>query len=372
MKQIILLSFVLLLGASACNGPGPDDLVNCTFPQEELLSNYADEIIIPRFDELAAALLFMESSTQGFYANPTPGLLVEIQITFGLSYRAYQKCSPFAFGPGLINGISFRERMNTFPTDVSAIAQNISAGSSVASSEKSEVGLPAVGYLLFGEEGTTTAEIVTLFTTDANAANRRAYFQQLVAEMKTTVSSMVQQWSATGGNYREGFVSNTGMADGSSLSLLVNEMSFDFETLKNFKFKVPLGKLNGGVVLPSSVEAFYSGGSLELAILQLTAFRELYLGIGSNGADGVGLYEFLVCLETKSGGVLLADRITTQFEAIADKLDLVPNPLSQALVNDKQLVDNTYEQMQMMVPLLKFEMPTALGVQVTYQDNDGD
>lgn len=358
------------MGVSACDTP--PDPINCNFDQQGLLTNYADEIIIPRFEQLNLALLFLVSSIQGFYANPTPGLLVEIRVTYGATYLAYQECSTFAFGPGLINGIPFRERFNTFPTNISTINQNIQSGANVASSPKSSVGFPAIEYLVFGEQGTSTADLVTLFTTDADATARKAYLQQLAAEMKTTVASIVEGWSASGGNYRQQFISSTGMADGSSLSLLVNEMSFDFETLKNFKFKIPLGKLNGGVVLPQTVEAFYSGGSVQLATKQVAAFQELYLGIGTNGADDLGLYEYLKCLETESSGQLLADRMTDQFDAILDALALVPDPLSETLVSDKQIVDDAYDEMQMMVPLMKFEMTTALGVQINYQDNDGD
>ncbi|MDP6909593.1 MAG: imelysin family protein, partial [Flavobacteriales bacterium] len=305
MRKIILLCLGLLSGITACDTP--DNLVNCDFDQEALLINYADEIIIPRFDQLQLALLFLEASVQAFYANPTPGLLVEIQISLGGAYLAYEECGSFAFGPGLISGIPFRERFNTFPTNTTEINQRIQNGDQVSSSPKSVVGFPAVEYLLFGELGSTTSDIVELFTTDPNAANRRDYLEQLVTELKTTSAQIKQRWSASGDNYRQDFIANTGTANGTSISLLINEMSFDFETLKNFKFKVPLGKLNGGVVIPESVEAYYSGGSMELTEKQVEAFRELYLGIGSNGSDGPGLYEFLVCLETESSGALLAD-----------------------------------------------------------------
>ena len=363
----------LLLTATACNTPS-DNLVKCDFDQGAMLTNYADEIIIPRFGDFEVGILLLEGSYNAFVANPTPGLLVEMQISFGAAYRSYQRCSPFGFGPALINGESFRARFNTFPTNTAGVNAAISNGTSVSASGASTVGFPAVEYLIFGEHSTTDAQLLALFTTDANAANRLVYLGELIAELKATTVQINNGWE----NYRSSFIANTGNSAGSSLSVLVNEFNFDYETLKNFKFKIPLGKFNGGIVLPQTVEAYYAGGSVQLAKEQATAMKNLFLGIGENSSDGLGLYEYVLCAkpltsdEQNQGILALADEISERFIEIENTLDLVPDPLSETLVSDKPMVDEAYNQMQMMVPLIKHEMTSALGVQISYQDNDGD
>ncbi|MGB1318350.1 MAG: imelysin family protein, partial [Flavobacteriales bacterium] len=273
----------------------------------------------------------------------------------------------------LIDGVSFAERFNTFPTNVAAINDDISSGLAVADAAKSAVGFPALDYILFGEPGTITEDVLELFTTAPNAANRMAYLQGIAGELKTVSAQMEQGWLTSGGNYRETFVNNTGTADGSSISLLTNSFTFDFETLKNFKFKIPLGKFNGGVVLPEKVEAYYAEGSAQLAKAHLENLRLIFEGTGTNGANGPGFYEYLVCLETEAmNGGLLADDIRGQFELIEQKLELVSDPMSEALVSDFTTVDDAYREMQVMVPKIKHEMTSALAVQINYQDNDGD
>lgn len=343
------------------------NLNNCDYDETALLTNYVDEIIIPRFEALKLGVALLDGSVSAFVNSPSLGLLTEIKVTFGSAYPAYERCSALAFGPGLINGVPFRDRFNTFPTSVAAVESNIQNGTPAVSSSQSTVGFPAIEYLIFGN-GQTDQEIVDLFTVDANASNRKAYLQELSAELKSTVDQIVLDWQS----YRSSFISNTGTSTGSSISLLVNEFNYDFEILKNFKFKIPLGKLNGGVVLPEKVEAYYAGGSVLLAKEQTEAFRDLFLGVGENGADGEGLYEYLICLNTESGDKQLADAISEQFDEILVKLDMVQDPMSDALVTDKPSVDNAYTQMQMTVPLIKYEMTAALGVQISYQDNDGD
>lgn len=365
MKKIFLIGFGLLLTVAACD-TNPN-LNNCDFDESAMLTNYADEIIIPRFQLLKIGVAHLNGAIVAFDADPTIGSLNEARIAFGAAYSAYQKCSSFGFGPGLINGVPFRERFNTFPTSVSLVESNVSGGVSVAQSSKSAVGFPALDYLLFAD-GITDQEIVDAFVVGNDAAARKQYLQLLGEELLDIVNNIETGWST----YRSSFVSNTGTAAGSSISLLTNELNFDFEILKNFKFKIPLGKLNGGVVLPQNVEAVYAGGGAELAVLQAQGLRDLFLGVGANQSDGSGLYEYLVCLDTKSGDDLLADVIRDRFNTIITSLNQIPDPLSETLVNDKPVVDAAYTEMQMMVPLIKHDMTSALGVQISYQDNDGD
>lgn len=358
------MCFGLLILAACDTNP---NLNNCDFDESAMLTNYADEIIIPCFGLLKIGVVHLNGAIAAFNTNPSIGTLNEVRIAYGASYLAYQRCSTFAFGPGLINGVPFRDRFNTFPTSTLNIETNITNGTDVSASVKSAVGFPAIEYLIFGN-GETDQELVDGFSTATNAAARRTYLQQLGEELVATTTQIDSGWAT----YRSAFISNTGTADGSSISLLINDFNFDFETLKNFKFKIPLGKLNGGVVLPQNVEGYYSGGTAQLAVEQAESFKDVFLGVGENQSDGSGLYEYLVCLDTKTGDQLLADVIEDRFNLIITALSAIPDPMSETLVSNKPIVDDAYTEMQQMVPLIKHEMTSALGVQISYQDNDGD
>jgi hypothetical protein len=367
MRAVFVI--IMLIGVSFHSCDTSPNLVNCDFDEKAMLTHYADQLIVPRLADLRISLVLMESSIQQFGESPSIGLLNEARIYFGAAYKQYQMCSPFAFGPGLIDGVAFRERFNTFPANVNGIEANIQTASPASTALKSEVGFPAIDYLLFGQIGTSDNDLLALYTTDGNAANRLAYLEAVAGELKATATQIEAEWSS----YRPQFINNIGTADGTSIGMVVNEFNYDFETLKNFKFKIPLGKFNGGVVLPAQVEAYYAGGSVELASTQAETFKALFEGTGYNGSDGPGLYEYLVCLEAQgNSGQLLADEISDQFDVIIDAIEAIPNPMSETLTNDKPVVDNAYLQMQMMVPKIKYEMTTALGVQINYQDNDGD
>jgi predicted lipoprotein len=366
MKRIVGLVIMVSLALGACDTDS--NLNNCDFDETGMLTNYADGVIQPRFNDLVTATTLLKGSVDAFVSTPTIGLLNEARITFRAAYNQYQRCSQFAFGPGLINGVPFRDRFNTFPTNTSILETSIENGTAVTASPQSVVGFPAVDYLLFGTEGETDQQILDKFTTVTSATNRIAFLVELAAELQNTSESIADGWIG----YRSQFIGNTGSSNGSSISTLVNEFNRDYEIMKNFKFKVPLGKLNGGVALPDKVEAFYSGISTELSESQTEAIREFYLGISESGVDGLGLDDYLECLQTESGDKLLSEAISDQFQLIFEKLDLVADPLSEELVNNKPLVDDAYQAMQDAVPMIKHEMTTAFGVQINYESGDGD
>ena len=50
----------------------------------------------------------------------------------------------------------------------------------------------------------------------------------------------------------------------------------------------------------------------------------------------------------------------------------LPGTLGNDIIYNKPMVQETYQELQKLVPLIKVDMTSALGVLITYQDNDGD
>jgi hypothetical protein len=75
--------------------------------------------------------------------------------------------------------------------------------------------------------------------------------------------------------------------------------------------------------------------------------------------------------DTEFGQQLDAD-IQAQLIATEAALDQLESPLSEFVVNQQQEAFEVYAELQALVVLWKVDMMSALGVLVTYQDNDGD
>jgi predicted lipoprotein len=68
----------------------------------------------------------------------------------------------------------------------------------------------------------------------------------------------------------------------------------------------------------------------------------------------------------------LSKVIDNQIVTILEELNNYNNPLSEEIMNNKDALLNSYEELQKLVPFIKVDMTSGLGVLITYQDNDGD
>lgn len=187
----------------------------------------------------------------------------------------------------------------------------------------------------------------------------------------TKVNLVYNQWLPTGGNYQQDFIQSDGTDVGSSFGEMVNTLSQYLERFtRDARIGIPLGKRSQGVIIPRNVEAFYSSQSIPLLREHVSGMKDFYLG-KAGSQDGKGFYEFLQ--EIKAGeDERLALRILDQLDLILNRLDQVPSPLSETIRTNPAPVEAAHIELQKLVILIKTEFSSALGVLITYQDNDGD
>lgn len=374
-KNRLLYVFVvfILFGVLACKKNDKEDEITPdeSFDKSGMVANYADKIILPAYSGFKTKIDSLHFSATQFVANPSISTLTDLRLIFFNAYTAYQWISTYEFGPAENDVI--RANFNTFPCDTTQINNNISTGiyDLSAVSNIDAKGFPALDFLLFRSKQ-NDAYIISLFTSVSSATNAKNYLQALVNELKTKTDALNTVWSATGGNYISSFKSSTGSDVGSSIGMLVNQLNFDFELLKNARIGIPLGKKTLGIPLPEKAEAFYSQKSIALAIEHIKSIENIYLGRDRQNIDGLGLDDYLAHLNVQYTSGLLSEAIKNKFISVKAKLTTIPDPLSVAVVNNTTLVDQVYMELQQLVILLKVDMPSALGVLITYQDNDGD
>lgn len=339
-----------------------------SFDKRGMLSNIGENIIIPAYTALKTSLDSLQYYNNQFVSNPTLTTLAALQLKFQNAYSAYQWCTAFEFGPAEDQII--RANFNTFPCDTVQINNNITLGVYDLSSASNidAKGFPALEFLLYGNSQNNNS-IVLRYSTSTNAKN---YLKTLVDELKYKTDAINTGWASNAGNYITTFKNNTGSDVGGSIGMLVNQLNYDFELLKNSKIGIPLGKKTLGTPLSDKVEAFYSGKSLALVIEQINSIENIYLGRNALNIDGLGLDDYLVHVNAQHSTGALNDVIKNKFISAKVKLAAIPGTLSQAVVNNPTIVNAAYAELQALVVLLKVDVPSALGVLITYQDNDGD
>lgn len=345
--------------------PSVDD-----YNRQIMLTNYTNAYIIPAYSAYKTDLLELYNETQIFTATPSIPNLQQLRVKWKDALLVWQDVAFLEFGPA--EYIALRSQTNVYPADTSLILNNITTGSYnlQAASNYAAKGFQSVDYLISGVGG-NDQEIVDYFTSNANA---KTYLSEIVSELKNNAAYVYDEWV---NSYSSTFINNSSSnAQGSAVSDLVNALNMHYETyIRKGKIGLPSGVFNGftQTPMPSHVEAFYIQESLPYVYRSLNSFHKFINGNSYvTNAAGEGFDDYLIFVNATSNGVGLETAINNQIVSINNQLALINDPLSNEVLTNNQAVKDVYQQMQMLVPKMKIEMTDALGVLVTYQDNDGD
>lgn len=366
MKRFLCLSGVVLglLFFPSCGPDSPIDNVEYS----DLFENIADNMIVPRYAQFQLDLSALQAGLNAFDASDVQ-TLISLQEQFKATYLSWQSVSAFEFGPAAEYSALLRINCNSFPANPSTIEANIQVGTYNLDfpSNYHAKGLPAFDYLLFH---TNQNELLI----ELNDSLRINYMQDCLTDMQGRIGEVVNAWDS----YRDTFVGSEGNDQSSSLSLLFNYFLYDYEQIKRDKFALPAGfATNFGIPLDadtSMVEGHYSNMSFQLIDANLAALQNVYLGLGEDGVDGVGIFEKLKEYNAQSTVVDgdLAVAIQEQFTVCREAVNQHTNDLPFEIVNNSSQIQETSNDLQKMVPMIKNDMRSYLSVTVTLTDADGD
>lgn len=373
-KRIISVTVLtVLLWSCGGNGndPSPEDNGK---DRQVILTHWADNIIIPAYGNFKTKFDVMKVKADAFITAPDNTTLTEFRAAWVQAYLEWQKIELFEFGPA--DQYTLRNFFNIYPTDVAGITSNINDTSVNLDLPASYArqGFPALDYLINGV-GSDDAQIVSFYTTGADAAKRVAYLKRINDRMSTLITNVISGWSS----FRETFISKTGLDIGSSFGSVVNAYVLYYERyVRSGKIGIPSGSTvaTGGTVNPDKVEAYYKKDiSILLAKNAHNAVIDFFNGKNvTTGNEGPSLKSYLDALDAKdaSTSTLLSDIINDQFAVINDHLNGLQANLSEQVQSNNPPVVNTYTAMQKLVRIIKVDMTSAMSVTITYTDNDGD
>ena len=373
MKKTIVYAFALLLSAwvmLSCqkdSGSGtPEPAPSATPDRKALLTQWADSLIKPGYQRFNEKFTALKTKATAFTAAPTTASLLEARAAWQQAYVEWQKVEMFEFGPA--EAVSLRNHFNIYPTDVAGIRQNISSGTynfELATTIPQQ-GFPALDYLLNGI-GADDAAIVQQYAT---SDSHRRYLTAVVTKMDQTFGKVYAEWT---GSYRDTFVNSAGTDASSSLSRVINAYSLHFERyLRAGKVGIPAGVMTGSPV-PEKIESYYFRGALP-GQLATTSHAAVQLFFNGRSASQPSLKAYLDALGAKDSRTnqTLSDLINTQLGVSYQKLSSLSPDLYTAIRSRNADAVAAYNEMQKAVRMIKVDMTSALGVTVTYVDNDGD
>lgn len=333
-----------------------------------MLENYADHLIKPAFAQVQNQANLLHTAVQGFNANPTLQGLTDLQQNWAVAYEDWQYANAYNFGPAGESGLEkgLVEEVGTFPASATKIETSLSSGQwNVADFNRDARGFLAIEYLIFGQNQTNDALVASFVA----SAERRNFLLALTQNLYDRSTEVMNAWN---GSYYQEFLNSDGTEVGSSTSLLYNEFVRSYESIKNYKLGLPMGKRPGQTQTePQLVEAYYSGQTLSMLKAHVAAIENIWRGRSRTGQDGIGFREYLEFVE---GGNALISSTEAQLAALKTALAAVPETpsLSEQISGNKTELEALYVEFSKMTRFFKSDMSSLLGIAITFSSSDGD
>ena len=359
IKKIFSFTSILIFLIFSCSSDNDDSSSEVWVQKSEMLTNWADNFIIPSHSTLLDNLVYLEGAGNSFTNLPNQQNLDSLRTVFINAYMSWQYVEMFDIGPA--EESYYKSKMNIYPTTVSRIEINIQNENTDFnnSNNYSAQGFPALDYLLYGIE-TSDELIISKYNTDSKYLS---YLSEVINQMLQNTYPIIEEW----GPYRNTFVNSVENTATSSVNKMTNDFIYYYE--KGFranKFGIPAGVFSGST-LPEKVEGYYNKNiSKQLALEAFQAIKTFYIGNG-----GVSLSQYIDDVSSDGYADLSTD-ILDQFDIAESLINGLDNNFYNQIITDNNKVLETYDAIQQGTILLKTDMLSVLQIATDYVDADGD
>ncbi len=364
MLKKIIFGFSLFALVFSCSSSDESTISSSSdgFDRSTMLTNWADNIIIPAYQDLDAKLVTLKADKDTFIATPNQTNLETLRTSWLNAYKVWQYVEMFDIGKA--EEISYKFQMNVYPVTVADIKANIDNQNYDLShpNNNDAVGFPALDYLLYGVD-VTDADILVKYT-DVNYQN---YLSDVIDQMVLLTDTVLSDWTS---NYRATFVSSIRNTATSSVNKLVNDFIYYYEKgLRANKIGIPAGVFSS-TSLSTKVEGFYSKQySKVLAEQGLKAVKDFFNGKNYNSTlVNSSFYYYLNYLDRAS----LVSNIRAKLDNGLTKIGTLNANFSSQVETDNVKMTETFDMLQLAVVSFKVDMIQAMNISVDFTDADGD
>ncbi len=336
-----------------------------TFDRGTILSNYSENIIIPRYNTFKESMDILKNSITTFVELSNSENYDAIQSAWIDAYKKWQYVEMFNISKA--EEVMYNLKMNTYPHTKERADLNIENEKTDLShpNDWSAQGFPAIDYMLHGIAESKEA-VIDLYVTNNKYGS---YLSTLGNLMSENTNSVVEDWAS----YKDTFNASSENTATSAFNMMVNDFVFYFEKgLRTNKIGIPAGRFSSGK-LPTKIEAYYysknSFGNLSKTLLleARQAVENLFLGKNNDGSEGPSYKSYLDYLESD-----VASIVSTRLDEAKQEINkLDDNFLNQIETNNTAMLQ-AFDILQKIVVNLKTDMLSNFNVAVDYTDADGD
>lgn len=357
-NTVYLVAILITLFSISCNTSPKEQPV---FSTTKMMSDLTEGVILPSIKDFVDQALLLDKQIQHFAQDITEENLVNAQQQWKNTASSYANI--YAFNIGIPKKKFMHHLLYNWPVFVKDIDKALTEDKEVAIAKFStrSKGLTGIEYLLFVSNDRSKKEIIALFQSNPK---RISYLKQIADDFKSQALRLSDIWNGEQEKYKEVFVNNTETGLRGSLNMLCNGLFNVIETVKKAKLGKPAGLQGTSNTNYDLLQAYRSEMSLDLIRNNIQSIERTYFN-----TSGLGISDN-VSFITKSNAI--NDKIKKQFDAIYSAMDQIDVPLRIGIDQQKNQVENMFNQIKELVWIFNNEVRSPLSIIVTPTDNDGD
>ena len=364
---LILTSVTLSCGSSKNIEPdirttavttGREDL------QRSTLKLLAFQTIVPMYQQFYNDAAQLNRQVSAFCLKPNRQLLETVKRSWGQTLGSWQQTDALLFGPAIEDQLDFS--IYFYPVKKSIINRILNGQNNitVANVEQAGVagqGLAAIEFLLFDRE-LSNQNIFEQFLKE-NGKRRCAYLIAMAILIEQHAQKIYDGWHPALGNYAEAF-SRAGLdsliytESEQPWAEFTNKIFQSAEKISSSRLAIPLGKKNAPSIKPYKLEAWRSGHTLANILSSLKGLEKLF---------NDGLLNWLI----QNGHRATAEKLTQAFVTINQE-KIPQTNLFVLLQSNSNKIESFYQNTRKLTQIIKNDFADAMGVQIGFNDNDGD
>lgn len=356
--RIELLAFALI---AACSSPRSSPPVG-----REIVTGLVDRVYLPAMEELALRMPELATATETLCAAPDLARLAAAQSVWRTVRVPWKHLEAMAVGP--VTTLRIDAELDFWPARTADIDNELAQTTPIddgyiAGLGATRKGLPVIEYLLFGALDRLTG------TTGLRTC---AYLTALARRAADRANALVDAWRPAGGNYRAELV-DAGAAStmydsvGEAINATGNALIFAVENAEGLKLAKPLGRRDGDIPQPATVESRFADNARVDLLDSLAGARAVYTSSYAGVSSPTSFSTYVSSRDASLDADVLAQ--ITACEAIITDW---PLPLDELVVSSPEPAVAAFDCTKQLLALLKADVAGLLGVTPTFGDVDGD
>ncbi|SET51793.1 imelysin family protein [Stigmatella erecta] len=320
-----------LTGALALLSCGDDDSTPSTDAfDKEIIVHFADDVVVPTYQQLAARLEALDTASTALAAGPTAERLAAARKAWFDARVPWEQSEGFLFGP--VDSFGYDPALDSWPVNRSDLDAVLAGNRDftpeyVGNLEDTLKGFHTVEYLLFARNPSTGAEkTVQDFT-----QREFAYLKAISTQLKDIGAALANAWTQSVGGrppYRDAFA-NAGEEGNTFYPSVQNAAQEMVGGIVNILDEVANGKIADPYDAkdPELVESQFAYNSLSDFTNNIRSVENAYLGhLPGATAKGPSLADFV-----KDANPELDTRIRQELTDAIAALALVPEPFRESI-----------------------------------------